>query len=129
MAVDKTSLSAGLIINDILTADAGVAAITQKIIPVITDEARLPYVIYRRSGLEQQPTKGMRPNDTADVEIICCAESYKASIELAEAVRAALDCKQAESNGMVMRSCIMTDASEGYQDDAYVQNLLFTIKI
>lgn len=48
---------------------------------------------------------------------------------MAEAVRAALDYAQGESDGLVMRSCILNDSEEAWQDDAYVQQLVFSVKI
>ena len=47
----KTSLSAGVIIRDILTKDAEVSRIAKKVFPVVVDSAQLPYVAYRRSRL------------------------------------------------------------------------------
>ena len=43
----KTSISAGLIIGDILANDPAVKAIATEVFPVVTDEAALPYVSFR----------------------------------------------------------------------------------
>ena len=85
MAVSKTSLSAGEIISAVLAEDPEVAARTTKIYPVVTDNARLPYVVYRRTQLEQTPTKG-RGADTVGIEVLCYTEQYVEGVELAEAV-------------------------------------------
>ena len=63
------------------------------------------------------------------IEVICYTEKYSEGVELAEAVRAALDGKQSEKDGLVMRSCVLTDSEEGYDSDAYAQQLVFNIKI
>lgn len=55
MAVPKTSLSAGAIIRAILLDDADVAARVNKVFPVVTDSAELPYILYRRNKLEANP--------------------------------------------------------------------------
>lgn len=128
MAANKTSLSAGEIIRAVLTSDETVMGIVTKVFPVATDEARLPYVMYRRANMEQVPSKGFGA-DTVGIEVTCYAEQYTQSVELAEAVRAALDGKQAEIDGLRMRSCVLTDSEEAWEDDAYVQQLVFTIKI
>ena len=128
MAVSKTSLSAGEIIRAVLAEDPEVAARATKIYPVVTDNARLPYVVYRRTQLEQTPTKG-RGADTVGIEVLCYTEQYVEGVELAEAVRAALDGTQAEIDGLAMRSCYLADSEEGWQDDAFVQQLVFTVKI
>jgi hypothetical protein len=128
MAANKTSLSAGEIIRAVLTSDETVMGIVTKVFPVATDEAKLPYVMYRRAHMEQVPTKGIGA-DTVGIEVTCYAEQYTQSVELAEAVRAALDGKQASIDGLSMRSCHLTDSEEAWEDDAYVQQLIFTIKI
>lgn len=129
MDVSKTSLSAGEIIREILSSDPEVTARTNKIFPVAVDSVELPYVLYRRAQLEQVPVKDRRGADTVMIEIMCYTAQYTEGIELAEAVRAALDGRQAEYDGLRMRSCSLTDSEETWQDDAYVQQLVFTVKI
>ena len=126
----KTSLSAGAIIRGILIADADVSRIAKKVFPVVTDKAELPYVAYRRSHLEHNPTKAKNPGaDTVQIDINCYAATYQESIELAEAVRAALDYAQGEKDGLVMRSCILADGEEIYEDDADIHCLTFQVQI
>lgn len=129
MAVSKTSLSAGEIIRGILIADPEVMQRAKKVYPVVEDTAELPYIVYRRTQLEQNPVKGRTGADTVGIEILCYTEHYTEGVELAEAVRAALDDVQGESDGLVMRSCYLSDSEEGWQDDAFVQQLVFNVKI
>ena len=129
MAQNKSSLSAGEIIRAVLTQDEAVSALTTKVFPVVADEARLPYIVYRRSNLEQTALKSTHNADTVGIEVLCFTEQYTQGVELAEAVRAALDGTQAVLDGLVMRSCYLTDSEEAWQDDAFVQQLVFTIKI
>lgn len=130
MAVPKTSLSAGAIIRAVLLEDAEVAARTNKIFPVATDCAELPYILYRRTSLSPNPQKSGQPGaDEIQVEVICFTERYGEGVELAEAVRAALDQVGAEHNGLRMRSCYLLDSEEAYQDDAFVQQLVFSAKM
>lgn len=130
MAVPKTSLSAGAIIRTILLEDADVAARTNKVFPVATDCAELPYILYRRTSLAANPQKSGQPGaDEIQIEVLCFAERYSESVELAEAVRAALDHVSAEHDGMRLRSCYLADSEEAYQDDAFVQQLVFSARI
>ena len=129
MAVSKTSLSAGEIIRAMLIEDSEVMARANKVFPVVEDSAELPYIVYRRTQLEQDPTKGRRGADTVGIEILCYTKGYTEGVELAEAVRGALDGAQGESDGLVMRSCYLSDSEEAWQDDAYVQQLVFNVKI
>lgn len=129
MAVSKTSLSAGEIIRAMLIEDSEVMARANKVFPVGEDSAELPYIVYRRTQLEQDPTKGRRGADTVGIEILCYTKDYTEGVELAEAVRGVLDGAQGESDGLVMRSCYLADSEEAWQDDAYVQQLVFNVKI
>lgn len=129
MAVGKSSLSAGEIIRAVLMSDSEVMARAKKVFPVVEDTAELPYIVYRRTQLEQEPVKGRRGADTVGIEILCYTKGYTEGVELAEAVRDALDGKQGEADGLAMRSCYLTDSEEAWQDDAYVQQLMFNVKI
>ena len=129
MAVSKSSLSAGEIIRAVLTSDPEVTARAKKVYPVVEDTAELPYVVYRRAQLEQGQVKGRRGNDNVTIEVLCYTKGYTEGVELAEAVRDALDNKTAESDGLVMRSCYLTDSEEAWQDDAYLQVLVFNVKM
>lgn len=130
MAVSRTSISVGEIIRAILTEDDEVMARCNKIFPVVTDRADLPYILYRRTALDQTPTKTMAAKaDGAQLEVLCFTEKYGDGVELAEAVRQTLDGVQGELNGLRMRSCTLTDYEEAWQDDAYVQQLVFTVKV
>lgn len=130
MAVPKTSLSAGAIIRAVLLEDPEVAKRTNKVFPVATDSAELPYILYRRTSLSPTPQKSGQPGaDEIQIEVICFTERYGEGVELAEAVRAALDHVDAEECGLRLRSCYLLDSEEAYQDDAFVQQLVFSAKM
>lgn len=125
-----SSLSAGAIIRDILLGDDEVRKRTNKVFPVATDTANLPYILYRRVGLQHNPSKAGTPGaDTVIMEVVCYTATYAEGIELAEAVRSALDYAQGEKGGMVMRSCTLSGSEEGWDSDAFAQELEFIIKI
>ncbi len=103
---------------------------TNKIFPIAIDSAQLPYILYRRASLQHNPTKAGLPGaDTVTMELVCYTAKYAEGVELAETVRAALDYAQGESDGVRMRSCILSDSEEGYEDDAFVQRLVFQVRI
>lgn len=130
MAVNKSSLSAGEIIRAILLEDADVAARTNKVFPIVTDNAELPYITYRRSEMAVNPQKSGQPGtDEVMMDILCFTSRYTEGVELAEAVRGALDFKSAEHNGSVMRGCYLAESEELYENDAYIQRLSFKLKI
>nr|DAL21123.1 MAG TPA_asm: PORTAL PROTEIN, 15 PROTEIN, HEAD PROTEIN, VIRAL INFECTION, TAILED.2A [Caudoviricetes sp.] len=130
MALKKTSLSAGAVIRDILLANKEVKRRTNSVFPIVIDKAQQPYILYRRAALLHNPTKAGAPGaDTVSIEVVCYTAQYAEGVELAEAVRAALDYAHGEREGVIMRSCTLVDSEEGYEDDAYVQQLVFQVKI
>lgn len=137
MAVQSnmTSLSAGLLIYDLLSTDEGVMAIATKVFPVISEAgAKLPYICYRRGSNDDRAVKTLSGADTATIEVLCYSADYAESVQMAEAVRKAADGVQYRydapgGESLVARSIQMTDAEEGWQDDAYIQSLIFTVKI
>lgn len=130
MADKKTSLSAGAVIRNILLSDKEVKKRANKVFPIVIDKAQLPYILYRRAALQHNPTKSGLPGaDTVTMEVVCYTARYAEGVELAEAVRAALDYSQSEYDGVTMRSCMLTDSEEGYEDDAFLQQLIFQVKI
>lgn len=130
MAQKKTSLSAGSIIRDILLSNEEVKRRTNKVFPIVIDNAQLPYILYRRAALAHNPTKqGMPGADTVTMEVVCYTAKYAEGVELAEAVRQALDYASGEHDGAKMRSCTLADSEEGYEDDAFVQQLVYQVRI
>lgn len=129
MAVNKTSLSAGELIRAVLIQAPEVKSRASKVYPVVEDAAELPYIVYRRTRLEKGSVKNQRGNDAVTIEVQCYTSGYTEGVELAEAVRNALDGAQIEHEGLVMRACDLVDSEETWIDDAYVQNLVFTCKM
>lgn len=128
----KSSLSAGAIVRALLLDTPLVRERGVKVFPVFqpSEKAILPYIDYRRASLVATPVKGVaRTPDTIELVLNVYTARYAEGVELAEAVRAALDCRRAQADGLTMRSCCLTDSSEDYQADAYIQQLIFTIRI
>lgn len=122
MEQSKTSLSAGLVVRELLKG------CTDKVYPIVASNATLPYISYRRRAIQTTDTK-MRPSDTVQIEVNVFAETYESSVALAETVRSKLEYNQAEVEGLRMRSCVLSDSEEGWESDAYYQTLIFDIKI
>ena len=131
MGSSKSSLSAGLMIASLLGNAEEVSAIVgNKIFPVTAKAGvLLPFIFYRRTKTDINPVKAGHGAETVRIEFNCYAQTYKASVQLAEAVRDTLDHAQLEMDGVRLRSCTYEDSAEGYEDDAYVQSLIFNLKI
>ncbi len=126
-----TSLSVGSLIREILTENEDVAAITDRVFPVVTDKAELPYIFYRVNSFEHDATKGKQGADTVGVEVVCCTETYAECVDLAEAVRNALDYQAYVSgDGLLrLRSCNLSGYDQTWEDDAHVGTLNFALKV
>lgn len=125
-----SSLSAGAIIRDLLLMEQDIAnMVGENVFPVVADTAKLPYIYYRRVSLEPVPTKSRPYNDDTGIEVTCVASTYDEGIELAERVRAALDGCAASHVCLRMRSCLLVDSEEDWEADAFVQKLVFRVKI
>lgn len=129
MASVKSSLSAGSLIRAMLLSTPEVSQRVNKIFPVTLDEAKLPYISYRRAGMETVPVSGRKSADAIDFEVAIFTAEYAEGIDLAEAIRHALDGKEASYDGLTMRSCTLIDSVEDWANDAYIQQLKFRIKI
>lgn len=127
-----SSLSAGSIVYDLLVSSEAVRAITTTIFPVAKEEAQLPYISYARKALRHEAVKGSSAccgADTIEIDVNCYASDYATSVELAEAVRSALDYQSYEGDEVSMRSCTLSNASEYWECDAFVQSLTFVLNI
>ena len=122
-------LSASKIIGAVLNDKVG--ALVTKIFPVIAAEsAQLPYICYYRDGLTQDPVKGCSPGAcSAVIKILCLTSDYGEGVELAELIKEALDGRSWKHGELNMRICTLSDAKEYYADDAFVQLLIFNVKI
>lgn len=122
----RSILSAGVALFDMLSRGLGDGV--TRVYPVVIDEARLPYVAFRRSGLSQTAVQKGRGAFSAVFEVGCYAADYAGSVRLAERVRALLDGARYEGGGLAVRSCELVNASEEWADDAYVQWLVFEVR-
>lgn len=130
-----TSLSAGLAIHGCLSEALG-ARVTG-IYPVAAPEdAALPYVTYYRTGVSDNPTKRSNAFDSCTVEVSVYAGGYGESVELAEAVRAALEgnliiyADDGDGGRRLKVDCgRIADSGEWYMPETYRQDLTIECKI
>lgn len=126
---NKTSLSAGIIIGAILDEKIVRTGLATKVFPVVVDQATLPYICYLRTDFVPRSVKDGTGSDTVMIGVECYTAGYSDGVRLAEAVREALDHQSVRYGDLTMRSCTLSKSSESYANDAYVQTLIFNIKI
>lgn len=123
-----TSLSYGRFVYGLITTATGLP-----VYPVIKPEdgVDLPYVIYRRAAQEQTAVKPSAApgSDILTVEVEVWASTYSSCVAQSERVRAALDSVQSSDSDLVMRSCLFMGAEEDYADDAYLQRMVFSLRV
>lgn len=124
-----TSLSSGAILREMLLGNAAIRGKVTAIFPLYKDDAKLPYIAYRRSSSAHQPTKCAGVADAVHFEIYCFTSDYASGLDLAESVRAALDGVTGRNDTFYVRSCRLVNSSEDWLDDAYIQKLEFEIRV
>ena len=119
-------LRVGKSINYLLTNSDVNTTIKGRIFPVVADQGtNYPFITYRRSGSADYDSKDKVFQDQTTVELVIASASYQESIEIAQKCREALEGKRLDN----IKDIKLVDASEDYVEEAFTQNLLFTIKI
>lgn len=128
-------LSCGAIIRETLAADPVLSIHCNKVFPVIAeDTCQLPYIDYARESVNNTAVASRKPMagaSSAAYTINCYARTYEESLLMAERVVYLLDNMRFEytdddDNKLSVRNVALTDASEQWAGDAYVQTLTFT---
>ncbi len=127
----RTSLSAGIAIRAMLLNDPEVRRFTSIVAPILVPaETPLPYIVYKRTSLGYQPVKSGYGSDNAFVEVLCIAGSYAESIDMAEAVRRALDGRMCTMpDGYTLRRITFEGSDEDIDGNASIQSLSFQISV
>lgn len=107
-----------------------------RIFPIIADKGvEGNFAVYRRTALNESDTKDLyNYEEVAYMDIIVVSSTYDNSIELAQAIKIRLeavngDFETANEEAITIENIEMTNASEDWQNDAYIQRLTFKINI
>lgn len=119
-------LRVGKSINYLLTNSEVNTIVKGRIFPIIADQGTAyPFITYRRNGSSNDSNKDSIYEDTTTVELVIASVSYQESMDIAVKVREALEKKRYDN----IKDIRLVDASEDYVSEAFIQNLVFTIKI
>lgn len=130
-------LKIGLAIDHLLRNDPNIYALVGgNIFPVGIPHAgengeniKYPAIIYGRTSLDPEYTKGCGSQDDVVITVDCWAKSYKEAVEIASAVRMCLEELSGTFAGIRIQHSEMTGATEGFSlPDLQVQTLTFDIK-
>lgn len=99
--------------------------------PIIADHGtEYPFAVYRRSSLAVGNTKDIyNVYEHPVLEIAIASTDYDESIELANKVKSRLEHHRYSNFGVHIMDCSLLDASENWNNDAYIQILTFKFQI
>ena len=123
-------LDIGKAVCDIITKDTALHELVKnKVYPIVVDQdTSFPFIVYRRGGLTISDNKNRyTPNKEATIEVVVVSMVYKEGLEIAESVVRCLCNSKGMYNGVDIKYVSLTDASEDYVEDAFVQTLTFKI--
>lgn len=104
-----------------------------RIVPLVAEfETQFPYIAFSRTNIIPYYTKDFHTQDTVNVEIVVAATDYLQSLEIANEVRACLECKYiATTEDMTVYETKLLSATEAYDDmaNAFVQRLQFSFLV
>ena len=125
------SLQIGKAVYNILSNSKDVVAkVNNKIYPLVAEnETTFPFIIYKRTGIEQISSKDKFVfSEDVQVTIMIASDKYNESIELADLVKTALINKK-NFKETDIQEISLYDADEDYIQDTFIQNLIFNIRI
>ena len=92
-------------------------------------DTTFPFVVYSRDSLTPTYTKDMLSGNAVSFTFIVVSNKYWQTLNLANAVRHSLECKQYKDEDITIHPIKLTSMYEESIDDAYVQRMTFTMDV
>ena len=127
----ETSLNIGKVIKDILYQDETLNNLVKnQVFPLIAEEnTTFPFIVYRRNSIRKSSTKDYVNDEIASVDVVVASDKYSQSVEIAERVRFVLERGEYEGENFSVDNITLSNASEQYMQNTYIQTLTFDIEI
>lgn len=127
----ETSLNIGKVIKDILYQDETLNTLVKsQVFPLIAEEnTTFPFIVYRRNSIRKASTKDYLNDEIASVDVVVASDKYAQSVEIAERVRFILEHGGYEGENFSVDNITLSNASEQYMQNTYIQTLTFDIEI
>lgn len=124
-------LQTGKAINALLSANEEVTRMVgDRIYPLVSKvDCNFPFIVYQRMSCVPTYTKDGLISEEQNYSITVLADTYSESVELADAVRDALELERGTLAGQHIRNIKLTSVNESWVSDTYVQELNFTIEL
>lgn len=104
--------------------------ITNSVYPLVADNnAKYPFIVYRRNNLSSMANKDGYYEDTVVMEIVVVTDTYSKSIELISEVRKHLEHLEVEYDGMSISDSYITSATEEYSNNAFIQKIQISFNV
>ena len=101
-----------------------------KIFPLIDNaDTTFPFIVFQRSNLMPIYTKDILTENQITMVIIVVSNDYIQSLDLANAVRHALEGNIYRDNDIVISAMKMESITEESLEDAYIQRMVFTFNV
>ena len=101
-----------------------------KIFPLIDNaDTTFPFIVFQRSNLMPIYTKDILTENQITMVIIVVSNDYIQSLDLANAVRHALEGNIYRDNDIVISAMKMESITEETLEDAYIQRMVFTFNV
>lgn len=119
------TLNIGKYIYSVLSQIEGV-----KSYPLVADnDAKFPFIVYKRNDLASSGCKDGYYEDDVFFEVNIITDTYFKGIEIANTVRRLLEVQYVTFEDMDIRNTIITMASEEFNNNAYIQKIIFQCTI
>ena len=124
------SLEIGKYINTTLANNQDIKALKAKVYPLIADnDAKFPFIIYKRVGLVSQICKDGTFQDDVTIEIKVVTDKYSVGVQLIKIVRSLLQRPYMRYEDFDISDVTINFASEDFIDNAFIQTMQLTLKI
>jgi len=122
-----TAISTNKYIYNILSNDEIIKGyVSNKIYPLVAEESTtFPFIIFRKNNIQTEYTKDGRTFDIVDFSVTVVANDYITTVDVCERVRELIELYRND----YFKQIHLTNVTEDYIDNAYIQELQFTAKI
>lgn len=93
----------------------------------IVEETKFPFVVYYRTRLNPEYTKDWISDNQIQYDFIVVSDDYTQSLELANAIRNALEGHQYCVEEITIQNIKLEDSTETTFEEAYIQTLSFSM--
>lgn len=124
------TLEIGKYINNILANNQDIQDLDARVYPLIADnDAKFPFIIYKRVGLVSQICKDGTYQDNVTIEIKIVSDKYSVGVQLANIVRSLLQRPYMQYGDFEINDVTIDYASEDFLENAFIQTMQLTLKI